>query len=207
MPRVGVLAGSLFIVGSFLVGCVSYEPGEDGAGEPIAETDASLVTPTQRLLPGGAVTLSNGMCHRDGIVIQDGEVYRLGHRIGPDVTGITSLSRVSNGQAVCHNTTTWGALLDYVCKVNTAAGNNVDSVTGTFSGPSGVANEWIDKALVQYPNVNATEGLFLGHAVLADRGDTTVFPNGDPCPASRPMFDFPLSHIECCATAPTPPVP
>lgn len=195
------LVSSVLLATSSLVGCGFNAPGEPGEEDSTGEAvDDLKVTPTH----DGGVELYAGTCNNDGFILEDGFISRLGHRIGLDVTGISARDRSSTASAVCHNANTWASLVTYACNVNTAAGNNVDSVVGTFNGNVASVSEWVNFVQTSYPAETVDDGFYLGYATLAGRSNTALFPDGDPCPASA-AADLPLNRIECCASSPTPP--
>lgn len=203
MVRSGALIIGVAIFSCAMSGCIASDPSVDADEESLAETESSLISTTQIPLPDGGTRLSAGMCQNDGFVIDDGKIYRLGAYVGPDITGISSRSRVSNGQAICHNLSTWSALVQYVCNVNTAAGSAVDDLTGTYSGWVNGPTEWLNFVPTQYPSQNSTESFHFGHSDHPSRANAILYPAGDPCPKSS-KDDVPLFRIECCATPAAP---
>jgi hypothetical protein len=202
MKLSSILVASLFAATSSLVGCAYGDPSVDEGAEPVAE-DAEALTVKAVKQDDEGYKLTAGHCSGDGFVVRDGRIYRLGTDIGPDLTGISIRDRASYGQAVCHNVSTWTPLVQYVCNANTAKGNKVDAKAGTYHGDVHSVSEWVNFNQTVYPAKQATQSLHFGFAVLSGRGNTAVFPNGDPCPLSAPA-DLPLTQIECCATAATP---
>jgi hypothetical protein len=141
--------------------------------------EGNSVTTAEQPLAEGGVRIRTGACNRDGMVIKGGTVYRLGVRVGADVTGISSPER----SGVCHNTTVWQAAATYICNENGG---------GTRNEPIQQFDEYIDNALVSHPGGEGHNGLYFAYVDALGPCDTPS------------QLDYTLDQIECCMSPATP---
>jgi hypothetical protein len=145
--------------------------------------EGDTVASTQQSLDPDVIRIRAGKCNGDGVLIQDGTVYRLGVAVGPDVTGITSPNRSPIGP-VCHNATQWQLAANYICSANGS---------GTRSEPYVRYGEYIDNVLIWHEGGQRDDGLY--RAYVDVRG---------PCSSSKSKLDYELDGVECCMNPATP---
>lgn len=166
-------AAGLLVSIALVTGCAAEVDTSD-TGEPVTQGEQPLAA--------DGIRIRTGACHRDGMVIKDGLVYRLGVPVAQDVTGISLAVRSPNGP-VCHNTAVWQSAANYVCNMNKG---------GTRDQPVAEFDEYIDGALVRHASGDGQNGLYMAYVDMQGPCDTPS------------QLDFTLDQIECCMGTPTP---